>query len=50
MEKRTDERIKLPGISTGDGEIHDFSNSCFITLYGEHKPEYIFKFSSYIPE
>jgi hypothetical protein len=50
MEKRTDERIKLSGISTGDGEIHDFSNSCFITLYGKDKPEYILKVGSYIPE
>jgi hypothetical protein len=50
MEKRTDERIKWPAINTGDGEIHDFSNSCFIILYGVDKPEYILKVGSYIPE
>jgi hypothetical protein len=35
--------FRLPGISTGDGEIHDFSNSCFIPLCGADKPELSFK-------
>jgi hypothetical protein len=42
--------FRLPGISKGDGEIHDFSNSCFISLYGAEKPEHLLKVGTYIPE